>query len=541
MTEVEFDERVRALSAGRHADDRDIWTILEDCVAARPKTRFHYSYLGKLTSFTALELRDQAHALAASLAGLGLARGDRLVMQLPNCSQSAVTFLATAALGAACIPLPPFSGSAELSHVIANSGAKILVGPRHWHKLDFDAQIRDLDRAVSVRHIVMVDGLASTHDGVHDWATLASAPDEAWDSTVVRPDDTCMILYTSGTTSAPKGVRHSHRTLVSDCWQSWVLLKLLKNKTLFAGAPAGHIGPVLMLIRQLLYGIDGAYLDRWDSAAATDLISRFSAGWSIGVPFHLNSLLPGARSGRIPSLEMFLVGGTNVSNALVETANAAGIVACRTYGSTENPTVTQCSIDTPLEIRTRTDGFPMPGIRLRIVGDDGSHVEPGRVGEVLVRGPETFLGYIDQDLNKEAFTEDQWFRTGDLGMIDGDGALTITGRKKDIIIRGGENISAKEVEDLLSKHESILEAAVVGQPDELMGERLCAFVVLQPDCSLYLAELENYFRLRAVSRFKTPEKLFVIHEFPRNESGKILKGELRKMSLEDYPPPEVYK
>jgi acyl-CoA synthetase (AMP-forming)/AMP-acid ligase II len=516
MTEARFDERVRALIAGTHADDRDIWTILEDCVAARPTTRFHYSYLGKLTSFTALELRDQAHALAASLAGLGLARGDRLVMQLPNCSQSAVTFLATAALGAICIPLAPFSGSAELSHVIANSGAKILVGPRHWHKLDFDARIRDLERAVSVRHLVMVDGLASKLDGVHDWETLASAPGEARDPAVV-PDDACMILYTSGTTSAPKGVRHSHRTLVSDCWQSWVLLKHLKNRTLFAGAPAGHIGPVLMLIRQLLYGIDGIYLDRWDSAAATDLISRFSAGWSIGVPFHLNSLLPEARSGRIPSLEMFLVGGANVSNALVKSANAAGIVACRTYGSTENPTVAQCSI------------------HLRIVGDDGSQVEPGQVGEVLVRGPETFLGYIDQDLNKEAFTEDQWFRTGDLGMIDGDGALTITGRKKDIIIRGGENISAKEVEDLLSTYEPILEAAVVGQPDELMGERLCAFVVLQPDCSLSLAELENYFRLRNVSRHKTPEKLFVIPEFPRNESGKILKGELRKMTLEDYP------
>jgi acyl-CoA synthetase (AMP-forming)/AMP-acid ligase II len=535
MTEARFDERVRALIAGEHADDRDIWTILEDCAAARPTTRFHYSYLGKLTSFTALELRDQAHALAASLAELGLARGDRLVMQLPNCSQSAVTFLATAALGAICIPLAPFSGSAELSHVIANSGAKILVGPRHWHKLDFDARIRGLDRAVSVRHLVMVDGLASKLDGVHDWETLASAPGEAWDPTVVPPDDACMILYTSGTTSAPKGVRHSHRTLVSDCWQSWVLLKHLKNRTLFAGAPAGHIGPVLMLIRQLLYGIDGIYLDRWDSGAATDLISRFSAGWSIGVPFHLNSLLPEARSGRIPSLEMFLVGGANVSNALVESANAAGIVACRSYGSTENPTVAQCSIDTPLEIRTRTDGFPMPGVHLRIVGDDGSQVEPGQVGEVLVRGPETFLGYIDQDLNKEAFTEDQWFRTGDLGMIDGDGALTITGRKKDIIIRGGENISAKEVEDLLSTYGPILEAAVVGQPDELMGERLCAFVVLQPDCSLSLAELENYFRLRNVSRHKTPEKLFVIPEFPRNESGKVLKGELRKMTLEDYP------
>ncbi|HMT44751.1 MAG TPA: AMP-binding protein, partial [Chakrabartia sp.] len=245
---------------------------------------------------------------------------------------------------------------------------------------------------------------------------------------------------------------------------------------------------------------------------------------------HLSGLMEAAaRDGRdISSFDEFLIGATTVPPALVAASEALGIRCCRCYGSTELPTVSQCVGDDPLEKRLSTDGRANPGVGLRIVDDAGADVPTGQDGEVAVRGAERFLGYTDPTLNAVSFLPGGWFLTGDIGRLDADGYLAITDRKKDIIIRGGENISSREVEELVLALPGVAEAAAIGLPDTRMGECVCVVVSLAEGAVLTLEEINAAFRERGVARQKTPENLVIVEEFPRTPSGKIQKAALRE-------------
>ena len=222
-----------------------------------------------------------------------------------------------------------------------------------------------------------------------------------------------------------------------------------------------------------------------------------------------------------------MTGAAAVPPTLVERADRAGVPSYRCYGSSEHPSVTSSLPSDPLEKRAMTDGSPMPPNEIRIVDDDGKDVDPGKPGEVATRGPELFVGYSDDALNVAAFLPGGWFLTGDIGVVDAEGYLTITDRKKDVIIRGGENIASKEVEDVLSRHSAIDDVAVVAEPDERYGERVCAFVTLREGADLSLDEVRRLFANAGVARQKTPERLEVVDAFPRTAAGKIKKFELR--------------
>lgn len=522
--------RVEDLSAGRPADLRDIWTIFSDLVAARPETRFHFHFSGALTQRSAADLHRKAASLAATLHRLGTRPGDAIVAQLPNCEEGVVAFAAAMGLGLVYVPVVPIYGPAELGFIIRDSGAKVLICPRQWNRIDFEQRLSALPEADRPGHVVMLEASQPAIGGVIDWTEATGATDAparlgGWDC-----ETPCLVLYTSGTTSRPKGVKHCHRSLVADAWQSDILLRHLKRREFLLGAPAGHVGPILMIIRQFLYGLDGVHLDRWDGSVAADLIDRFQLGWSVGVPVHLDNLIPFAGQGRLRSLEMYLVGGTSVSGKLVEDAAAVGITACRTYGSTEHPTIAQCSPFHDIGLRSRSDGYLMAGCQVRVLDEDGHDLPPGEPGELLTKGPELFMGYVDGSLDAEAFAPGGWFRTGDIGTVQADGLLLVTGRKKDIIIRAGENISAQEVEETLSRHPAVAEAAVVGWPDKAYGERVGAFAVLRAGASLDLDAVGAHFRASGLARQKTPERLMILDAFPRNPAGKILKSELRKLA-----------
>jgi acyl-CoA synthetase (AMP-forming)/AMP-acid ligase II len=271
-------------------------------------------------------------------------------------------------------------------------------------------------------------------------------------------------------------------------------------------------------------------MDRWSPSLAVELIEAHRVTASAGTPFYLGTLLDMAeRTGRdISSLALFLVGAASVPPALVERAEAAGILTWRTYGSTEHPAISSGLPSDTVEHRIRTDGRPAAGNEVRIVDETGRDVPIGEAGEILARGPRQFLGYDDPALDAEAFTGESWFRTGDVGMLDTEGFLTITDRTKDIIIRGGENVSAKEVEDVIATHPAVAEVAVCAAPDEVWGERVCAFIRLRPGNALTLAEVRDHVLAAGLSAQKAPEELELVEDLPRTAAGKVRKATLRE-------------
>ncbi|TMK22013.1 MAG: cyclohexanecarboxylate-CoA ligase, partial [Actinobacteria bacterium] len=228
------------------------------------------------------------------------------------------------------------------------------------------------------------------------------------------------------------------------------------------------------------------------------------------------------------SLELFGLGGAGVPPSIVQQLHGLGWGSSRSYGCTEHPSITMGRLDDPLEKCAFTDGRPQPDVEIRLLDDDGKDVPPGAEGEVVSRGPDQFLGYMDPAMDAEAFDEGGWFHTGDIGRLDEDGYLVITDRKKDIIIRGGENISAREVEEVLTRHPKVQEAAVTPLSDERYGEKVCAFVLTRDGQKLTLAEVLAHFKAEGVAKQKTPERLELVAEFPRTLSGKIQKYLLRR-------------
>jgi len=287
---------------------------------------------------------------------------------------------------------------------------------------------------------------------------------------------------------------------------------------------------VLSILRLFFNGGESILMDAWDADAAAALVERFRATRSSGTPFHVNSLLDAAQAqGRdISSLSEFLVGAAAVPPEVVERCERAGIMTYRSYGSTEHPTITSGTLQHDPQWRARTDGVLNPGCRVRIVDDEGADVPFGKAGEIVSQGPEQFLGYHRAELNDDAFLPGGWFKTGDIGRLDTEGFLTVTDRKKDIIIRGGENIASKEVEDHLAKHPAVREAAVVAAPDERFGERVCAFVLLRPGQTLAIDDVRAHFAALQVAKQKTPERLEVVAALPRTPSRKVRKRELRE-------------
>jgi len=302
--------------------------------------------------------------------------------------------------------------------------------------------------------------------------------------------------------------------------------------------PAGHIAGFNFLLRPFVTGTDMVFMDRWDPSLAAELIERHRVRLSGGTPFHLQGLLDAAkRGGRdLSSLAAYSMGGTGVTPDHVALADQAGFAGSRSYGLTEHSTVSVGWRDMPLEQRAETDGRVQPGSEVRIVDELEHDLPPGAEGEVLVRGPELFIGYTDPALNAQAFTAGGWFRTGDVGRLDAANCLTLTDRKKDIVIRGGENISSLEVERVLTSHPAVQDVAVVAQPDPRHGEKVCAFVVLKGDAALDLAMVQDHFAAAGVARQKTPESLRVVGELPRTASGKVRKSDLRTQLRSQDPP-----
>lgn len=461
----------------------------------------------------------------------GVRRGDVIAYQLPNWWEAAVVFLAAARIGAVVNPVLPILRRRELGFILGQSGARVLVIPGSYRGCDYPAMIAELRPALGALGDVIVargtppqgmQSLDALLDGAEVPAPLVAPSVDA--------GAVLMLMYTSGTTAEPKGVLHTHQTLSAEVRSLVAMHQLTTADRTLMPSPLTHVSGIIhAILGPALLGTSAVLMDRWDPGAALALIARERVTYMVGAPTFLGDLTdhPDRPRHDLASLRLFSCGGAAVPADLIRRARAQlGCVAKRVYGSTEFPTITTTGAADAAARGIESEGRPIAPNEVRIVGP-GGEPRPAEVeGEIQARGPECCVGYADAALSREAFTADGWFRTGDLGWLDPDGYLHVTGRVKDIVIRKGEKFSVRELEELIGRHPGVADVAVVALPDPRTGERACAVVVTR-GAPLSLAALAEYLRAQGVAAQKLPEQLEIVSELPRTDSGKIHRAELR--------------
>jgi acyl-CoA synthetase (AMP-forming)/AMP-acid ligase II len=515
------------LNAGAGADEKTVWQLAEDLARRQPE-RLTHTFEDERCR--AGELVDEALRLSAALQARGYRAGDVVAFQLPNWREALVIDLACARLGLAIAPIVPIYRDAELVFMLGDCRARAIFVPGSYRGHDYSAMLErlrgrlpDLQDVFPVRHEA---------PGLPSYAALLAAAPAPLPAPQVDPHAVKLVLYTSGTTGRPKAVLHSHDSRARGVRPAYARWEQGEGDCMLMASPVTHItgfGSGLEL--PFLTGLRTVFMERWDAARGVELIDREGATISMGATPFLQELLDAAeRAGsRLPSLRRYACGGAAVPPALVRRAwtQLANCRAFRVYGSSEAPLVTQgFSGPGEQDLAAETDGR-IGGYELRIVDDAGRPLGHGADGEICVRGPAMFLRYLDPAQTGEAVDDEGYFRTGDIGRSSADGALLITDRKKDLINRGGEKISAKEVEDILHRHPAVAEVAVVAVPHARLGETTCACVVLKPGGALDLADLAGHVAAAGVARQKLPERLELVQALPKTPSGKVRKDLLR--------------
>ncbi len=463
-----------------------------------------------------------ARTLAGNLARRGVGPGDVVVVQLPNWFEAGVAFWAAAYLGAVVVPIVHFYGPKEVGYILDTTAPAVVVTAERFGSADHLGTYPDLlADGDEVLWLVVGDSPASAlPDRATRFGDLLDG-DPLVEPAVVDPAGPAVIGFTSGTTRNPKGVIHTHDTLAFEARQLDHMFPV-GGPPQITGAPVGHfIGMLNAFIVPLLRHRPVNLVDVWDPTEVLRLMEEEGLGVTGGATYFLTSLLdhPDFTDAHLAMMPFAGLGGSPVPDAVTERATRLGIAVFRSYGSTEHPSVTGCLLDDPEEKRLRTDGHALPEVEVRLDDD----------GEILSRGPDLFAGYTDPSLTATVFDPDGWYRTGDIGRLDDEGYLTITDRIADVIIRGGENISAREVEELVAEVDGIAEVSVVAAPDDRFGERAAAVVRVRdggpaPGLDAVCAHLLD----AGLARQKWPESLHVVDELPRTPSGKVKKFVLRE-------------
>jgi acyl-CoA synthetase len=503
---------------------------LETAARVHPHTRFCFHSEAGVIETTTAEICDEGRRMAGALYAIGMRSGDVLSVQLPSWRETAVLYVAAIYAGATIVPIVHTYGPSELDFILRQSGAKWLAVPDRWRNVDYLERCARTPAVAKLEGVIVV-GVTRPQRG-KTWSELGDLGTTDFPRPQQDADELCVLLYTSGTTSDPKGVRHTHNTIRSE----WEIPFLANDGPFLNPFPAGHIAGFNFMLRPMICGVPMVFLERWEPRVAAELVERYQVSQTGGTPYFLLTLLEAAQLDQrdLSSIQAYSLGATGVTAEHVRLTDRLGWRGGRSYGLTEHSTVTRSHPTMPFEKRAFTDGKVQPGTEIRIVDDEGLDVPQGEEGEVLTRGAELFAGYTDVALDLQAFLPGGWFRTGDLGRYEPEGYLTITDRKKDIIIRGGENISSREVEAVLERHPAVAEAAVVAMPDPRLGEKVCAYVVLRAGLEINFDEMARNCLDAGLARYKTPERLICVPELPRNPSGKVRKEQLRKL-LRDPP------
>lgn len=525
--------------AGGWWHDRTINDDLDACVAAYPDklalTALR-SETGELRRFTYRELAALANRIAVGLARLGVGRNDVVAMQLPNWWQFSLLYLACSRLGAVLNPLMHIFRERELSFMLGHGEAKVLIVPKLFRGFDHEAMARALQPSLpQLKRIVVVDG-----KGADDFDALLTRP--AWEEEpdareiLARsrpgPDDITQLIYTSGTTGEPKGVMHSANTVMANIVPYVERLHLNHDDVILMASPMAHqTGFMYGLMMPVMLRASAVLLDIWEPKKAIELIRAEGVSFTMAsTPFLADLTMTVRDTGQaVPTLKTLVCAGAPIPGPLVEQARAVlGTKIVSAWGMTENGAVTLIRPEDDDERAFTTDGCALPGAEVKVVGDDGTTLPPGEIGRLLVRACSNFGGYLKRPQWNNTDAEG-WFDTGDLARIDAQGYIRISGRSKDVIIRGGENIPVVEVEALLYKHPAVAQVAIVAYPDARLGERACAIVVPKPGQSLEFAAMVEFLKTQKLALQYVPERLIVRDAMPATPSGKIQKFKLREM------------
>ena len=484
-------------------------------------------------SYTYSALDHAASCLANWMLAKGIESGDRIAFQLPGWCEFTVIYLACLKIGAVSVPLLPSWREAELVWVLNKCQAKMFFAPTLFKQtrpvdliLPLQNQLPQLQQIVGVDKLAPATSSLSLSQILADNTPLTTA-------ITVHGDELAAVLFTSGTEGLPKGVMLTHNNILASERAYCARLNLTWQDVFMMPAPLGHATGFLHgVTAPFLIGARSVLLDIFTPDACLALLEQQRCTCMLGAtPFVYDLLnLLEKQPADLSALRFFLCGGTTIPKKVARECQQRGIKLLSVYGSTESSPHAVVNLDDPLSRFMHTDGYAAAGVEIKVVDDARKTLPPGCEGEEASRGPNVFMGYFDEpELTARALDEEGWYYSGDLCRMDEDGYIKITGRKKDIIVRGGENISSREVEDILLQHPKIHDACVVAMPDERLGERSCAYVVLKaPHHSLSLEEVVAFFSRKRVAKYKYPEHIVVIEKLPRTASGKIQKFLLRK-------------
>ena len=484
-------------------------------------------------SYTYSALDHAASCLANWMLAKGIESGDRIAFQLPGWCEFTVIYLACLKIGAVSVPLLPSWREAELVWVLNKCQAKMFFAPTLFKQtrpvdliLPLQNQLPQLQQIVGVDKLAPATSSLSLSQIIADNTSLTTA-------ITTHGDELAAVLFTSGTEGLPKGVMLTHNNILASERAYCARLNLTWQDVFMMPAPLGHATGFLHgVTAPFLIGARSVLLDIFTPDACLALLEQQRCTCMLGATPFVYDLLNvlEKQPADLSALRFFLCGGTTIPKKVARECQQRGIKLLSVYGSTESSPHAVVNLDDPLSRFMHTDGYAAAGVEIKVVDDARKTLPPGCEGEEASRGPNVFMGYFDEpELTARALDEEGWYYSGDLCRMDEAGYIKITGRKKDIIVRGGENISSREVEDILLQHPKIHDACVVAMSDERLGERSCAYVVLKaPHHSLSLEEVVAFCSRKRVAKYKYPEHIVVIEKLPRTTSGKIQKFLLRK-------------
>ncbi len=519
--------------------DRTINQELDACLAQFPDKLALTAIgveTGEVRRFSYREMAAMADRIAVGLARLGVGRNDVVAAQLPNWWQFTLTYLACSRLGAVMNPLMHIFRERELSFMLKHGATKVVIVPRVFRGFDHEQMLHGLrDSLPDLQQVVVVGGA-----GKNSFEALLSGP--AWEnepdaqSILNRqrpgPDDITQLIYTSGTTGEPKGVMHSANTLMANIVAFAQRAALDPDSVVLMASPMAHqTGFMYGLMMPIMLRACVVLQDIWEPKKAIELIGAEKVSFTMASTPFLNDLARTVTEtgAAVPSLKTFLCAGAPIPGPLVEQARRAlGAKIVSAWGMSENGAVTTTLQDDDDERSVASDGCPLPGVEIKVVDGNGAELAAGQAGSLLVRACSNFGGYLKRP-HLNGTNSDDWFDTGDLARIDEQGYVRITGRSKDVIIRGGENVPVVEIEALLYRHPAVAQAAIVAYPDERLGERGCAVLVLKPGQSLDFTGMVEFLKLQKVAVQYIPERLLLQDAMPATPSGKIQKFKLRDL------------
>ncbi|MBT9290995.1 AMP-binding protein [Prosthecodimorpha staleyi] len=521
-------ERASQLKAEGAWADKTIADYAEAMMASDPD---RVLVIERERTFTVRMLYTEAQRLARALIQRGYRPGDTVSFQLPNWYETVVISLAAAMAGLVVHPLVPIYRDLEVGFMLGDSRSRLIFIPGSFRNFDYKDMMRRLGSRLPRPVDVVV--LRDDEDEFIGYEGLLAEADPATPLPGADPDAVKIIMYTSGTTGRAKGVLHSHNSLQAENRMRLTHLSLTPRDVMFNPSPVTHVtGALYSLCLPFTVGVTTVMLDIWDIPLALDMMRRRQVNGIVAATIFLQGLVDEAkRQGEsLPHLRFFLCGGAQVPPDLVREAAQVfpNCIPSRIYGSTEVPCITAgVNSRSMIEQGATTDGEIWLAEARIVDPQSGAPVEAGQEGEIIARAPQMFLGYARTEDNADAFDPDGFFKMGDLGRISEGRFVTVTGRKKDLIIRAGENISPKEIEDILFNHPAIEDIAIVAMPNERTGEAACAFVIPREGQRVDLQTLKSYLVEAGTAMQKIPERIEIVTEFPRTSVGKVRKDVLR--------------